>query len=176
MPPLSPALIQSIQNIRLLVLDIDGVFTDGRITLGDAGEEFNTFHTQDGQGIKLLHLAGILVAVISGRQSLAAKNRMQELGITHIYQGISDKLATLQEFIKNNHISLEETAYIGDDLQDLPCIRAVGLGVTVPNGVALVKQHADLQTTQAGGHGAVRELCDLILTHQKKWNALCEKF
>lgn len=150
-------------KIRLLALDVDGVLTDGRLYFGNSGEELKSFSTLDGQGIKLLQDNGVAVALITARSSDLLERRAANLGIRHLVQGCHDKLTALTGLQQQLSISMAETAYIGDDLPDLACIRRAGLGVTVPNGHASVKDHASYITNNQGGAGAVREVCDWIL-------------
>lgn len=154
------------QSIKLLVCDVDGVFSDGRIYLGNDGEELKAFHTKDGFGIKALAASGVIVAIITGRNSTIVKNRMQALNVAHIIQGQEDKLPALLDLIKHLNISLEQVAYIGDDVPDLPCIKAVGLGICVADGHPLVINNADYITFTRGGFGAIRETCDLLMQCQ----------
>lgn len=151
-------------NIQLLVSDVDGVLTDGKLWFSATGEEMKAFHIHDGLGIKRLLQHGIEVAIISGRKSAALSRRMQELGVKFVYQGIDDKLTVLANLIGMLHLHYENVAYIGDDLPDLPCMQKVGLSVTVRNAVVAVRQCAALITEAKGGRGAVREVCDLILS------------
>jgi 3-deoxy-D-manno-octulosonate 8-phosphate phosphatase (KDO 8-P phosphatase) len=152
-----------IKNIRLLVLDVDGVLTTGALWFTDKGEEIKVFNIYDGFGIKVLLQHGIEVAVISGRKSEAVNKRMAELGVKYVYQGIDYKLPILDELIKELRINYEQVAYIGDDLPDLPLIDTVGFGIAVNNAQPKVLQHAKLVTKTCGGMGAVREVCDLLL-------------
>jgi len=149
--------------LRLVAFDIDGVFTDGRFYLSDDGVESKTFNTQDGFGVRQLLNAGIDVAVISGRQSGAVERRMAELGVTHVVQGCKDKVAALGEIVDALGITIEQCAYVGDDIPDLPLLNAVGYSIAVANAVSEVHQQCDYTTSAGGGHGAVREVCDLIL-------------
>ncbi|WNC72930.1 3-deoxy-manno-octulosonate-8-phosphatase KdsC [Thalassotalea psychrophila] len=153
-------------QIKLLVCDVDGVFSDGRIYLGNDGEELKAFNTKDGFGIKALGQNGVDVAVITGRQSNIVEKRMTALGVKFIIQGEEDKLPALMKIAKNLELTNEQIAYIGDDVPDLPCIEAVGLGVAVNDAHPLVKQGANYVTFIKGGFGAVRELCDLIMQSQ----------
>ncbi len=162
--------------VTLLVLDVDGVLTDGRLWYGNNQEELKAFDIQDGLGIKLLMRAGIDVAIITGRSSALVARRGSELGIRHIIQGREDKLVALRSLCTELNIALDAVAYIGDDLPDLSAIRAVGLGITVANGHHLVVAHAAHQTLRRGGDGAVREVCDLILTAQNKLDAILEQY
>lgn len=159
----SPEVLQKGRHIRLLALDVDGVLTDGRLYFSNLGDELKAFSTLDGLGIKLLQNAGIPVALITGRESDIVAKRARNLGVRHLLQRREDKLAALTGILESEKISFEETAYIGDDLPDLPCIRRVGLGVTVPDAHPLVIKHAFCMTERRGGEGAVREVCDWIL-------------
>ena len=155
-------------KIQLLICDIDGVFSDGRIYLGNDGEELKAFHTKDGFGIKSLINSGIQVAVITGRNSKIVENRMKSLTVQHIYQGQEDKIVafnTLKEALSLNN---DEIAYIGDDSPDLPVMELVGFAVATNDAHPLVKRIADYKTTMSGGFGAVRELTDLIMLSQDK--------
>ncbi|AOY87089.1 HAD family hydrolase [Marinobacter salinus] len=170
--PLAPhwpeALLARAKRIRLIALDVDGIMSDGRLYFSASGDELKAFNILDGLGLKQLMAAGITVAVITGRQSPLTEKRMGDLGIPHLMQGREDKKVALEELISKMDISPEVIAYMGDDLPDLPAIRFAGLGITVPNAYWLVQEHADYCTQAAGGHGAVREACDLLLTAQGK--------
>ena len=150
-------------DLRLIGFDVDGVFTDGRFYLSDDGVESKAFCTQDGFGIRQLLEAGISVAVISGRKSKAVDKRMAELGVPHVIQGCKDKVAAFDALIQELGITPAETAYVGDDVPDLPLLRHSGFGIAVGNAVAAVKAECDAVTTANGGAGAVREVCDLVL-------------
>jgi 3-deoxy-D-manno-octulosonate 8-phosphate phosphatase (KDO 8-P phosphatase) len=154
------------KKIKLLVCDVDGVFSDGRIYLGNDGEELTAFHTQDGFGIKALGRSGVDVAVMTGRRSAIVANRMTALNVKHIIQGQEDKLPALLTLAKELALNIDEIAYIGDDMPDLPCIIQVGLGIAVQDAHPLVKLKADYTTFTLGGFGAVREVCDLIMQCQ----------
>jgi 3-deoxy-D-manno-octulosonate 8-phosphate phosphatase (KDO 8-P phosphatase) len=149
--------------IRLVAFDVDGVFTDGRFYLSDDGVESKAFNTQDGFGIRQLINAGIDVAVISGRQSGAVERRMAELGVTHVVQGCKDKVAALGEIVETLGITTGQCAYVGDDVPDLPLLNTVGYSIAVANAVLEVREQCDYITSANGGHGAVREVCELIL-------------
>ena len=161
-----PHILANAKKIKLLVCDIDGVFSDGRIYLGNEGEELKAFHTKDGFGIKALVASGVIVAVITGRNSTIVKNRMKALNVAYIIQGKEDKLPALTDLSNQLSIKLNDIAYIGDDVPDLPCIKSVGLGISVADGHPLVLQGADYITFTNGGFGAVREVCDLIMQNQ----------
>jgi 3-deoxy-D-manno-octulosonate 8-phosphate phosphatase (KDO 8-P phosphatase) len=149
--------------IRLVAFDVDGVFTDGRFYLSDDGVESKAFNTQDGFGIRQLINAGIDVAVISGRQSGAVERRMAELGVTHVVQGCKDKVAALGEIVETLGITTGQCAYVGDDVPDLPLLNTVEYSIAVANAVLEVREQCDYTTSADGGHGAVREICELIL-------------
>jgi 3-deoxy-D-manno-octulosonate 8-phosphate phosphatase (KDO 8-P phosphatase) len=154
------------KKIKLLVCDVDGVFSDGRIYLGNAGEELKAFHTKDGFGIKAVGASGVDVAIITGRNSAIVENRMKALNVKHIIQGQEDKLPALIELTNLLNLTLDEVAYIGDDVPDLPCIKAAGLGISVSDAHPLVLCDANYITFTRGGFGAVRETCDLIMQSQ----------
>lgn len=167
---LSDGLFAALRNIKLLICDIDGVFSDGRIYLGNAGEELKAFHTRDGFGIKALMNAGVEVAVITGRSSNIVTNRMQALGVQHIYQGQNDKREAYRDLLDKLKLETHEIAYIGDDVPDLELVRMVGLGIAVQDAHASVRQAAAYVTTLPGGFGAVREVTDLLLLSQGRLN------
>lgn len=154
------------KQIKLLVCDVDGVFSDGRIYLGNDGEELKAFHTKDGFGIKALGASGVNVAIITGRNSSIVANRMKALNVAYIIQGQENKLPSLILLTQQLNINLNEVAYIGDDVPDLACIEAVGLGISVSDGHPLVLSGSDYTTFTRGGYGAVREICDLIMQSQ----------
>ncbi len=151
------------QKIKLLVCDVDGVFSDGRIYLGNDGEELKAFHTKDGFGIKALAASGVSIAIITGRDSVIVANRMKALNVAHIIQGQEDKLPALKALTDKLDLSPSEVAYIGDDIPDLACIKSVSLGIAVGDAHPFVIQSADYITFTRGGFGAVREVCDLIM-------------
>ena len=154
---------QIAKEIKLLICDVDGVFSDGLVYMGNQGEELKTFHTRDGYGVKSLMNAGIEIAIITGRQSQIVENRMTALGIKLIYRGQDDKVKAYQDICDKLNIAPEHTGYIGDDLIDWPVMEKVALKVCVADGHPLLVQRANYVTNIKGGHGAVREVCDLIL-------------
>jgi 3-deoxy-D-manno-octulosonate 8-phosphate phosphatase (KDO 8-P phosphatase) len=149
--------------IKLLLLDVDGVLSDGRITYNSEQQELKSFHIHDGLGIKLLQSAGIQVGIITGRNSPMVERRAKELGITLLVQGREDKAVAMQSIQQQLGLASNEVAYMGDDLPDLAAILHAGLSIAPANAVAIVRQHADLVTTKLGGDGAVREACEFIL-------------
>lgn len=151
------------KGIKLLICDVDGVFSDGLVYMGNSGEELKTFHTRDGYGVKSLMSAGVEIAIITGRNSKIVENRMTALGIKLLYQGQDNKLQAYQDILTTLNIAPEHTGYIGDDLIDWPVMDKVALKVCVADGHPLLVQRANYVTTIKGGHGAVREVSDLIL-------------
>ena len=150
-------------TIKLLICDVDGVLSDGRIMLDNHGNEYKQFHVHDGLGLKMLQTQHIDVAIISQRHTACVTHRMNALGITQVYQGVENKLACYETLLKTLKYTDEQVAYIGDDLPDIPVMQRVGLSIAVANAVLDVKTIADWQTTLAGGNGAVREVCDHLL-------------
>ncbi len=150
-------------KLKLVAFDVDGVFTDGRFYLSDDGVESKAFCTQDGYGIRQLLDAGIEVAVISGRKSVAVERRMAELGVKYVEQGARDKVAAFDMIVAELGIEAAETAYVGDDIPDLELLRRAGFAVAVANAVPAVKAAANAVTTASGGSGAVREVCEQVL-------------
>ena len=162
---------RSLADVRLVAFDIDGVFTDGRLYISNDGIESKAFHTRDGFGIRQLIAAGLHVAVISGRESIAVEKRMSELGVHHVIQGNSDKVAAFDALAEELGISNFDAVYVGDDIPDLPLLSRVGFSVAVSNAHEEVKAATDYTTNNAGGFGAVREVCDLILNARNEAGA-----
>ncbi|MDN6179546.1 MAG: HAD hydrolase family protein [Halomonas subglaciescola] len=174
--PQSLAPTATLARTRLLALDVDGVLSDGRLYFQSDGSEIKAFHTQDGHGLKLLKRMGITVALITGRESPMVTQRAKALGIAHVYQGREDKLETLAQLCQTLDITLEQAAYCGDDLPDLAAIQRAGVGISVPNAPAYMRKHADWVTQRAGGHGAVREICDALLSAQGHWDNILQSY
>ena len=149
--------------IRLAVFDCDGVFTDGRLFVGDDGAEYKAFHVHDGHGIRRLLASGIEVAVISGRESAAVRRRMADLGVTHLFERVADKLATLRALQASLDIDDAATACTGDDLPDRAMLAVAGLAVAVADAAPELDEVAHWRTAARGGAGAVREVCDLLI-------------
>lgn len=160
---IAPALLEQFGKTRLLALDVDGVFSDGRIYLGNDGEELKAFHTKDGYGVKAVIKLGIQVAVITGRNSAIVQNRMQSLGVQHIIQGQEDKHSALKQLQKTLRIDTQATASMGDDMPDMGMFSHSGLSIATFDAHPYVIQAAQYTTSTRGGFGAVREVCDLIL-------------
>ena len=163
-------------KIKLLVFDVDGVLTNGQIIFGADGELMKIFYAQDGLGISAAHRAGLKTAIITGRQSEMVHKRGTELKIADIYQGTMDKVAALKEIVMKYHLSLAEVAYLGDDLNDLPVMSQVGLACAVNNAVAEVKAAAHYTAVHEGGRGAAREVIELILKYQGKWEQVVDSY
>ena len=155
------------RRLRLLILDVDGVLTDGRLYYGADGAELKAFNALDGSAMKRLMAAGIAIAIISGRTSAALERRCVELGVVHVYAGMDDKAEALAALCAATAIDPKRMAHVGDDLADLALFERVGLAVAVPNAHPAVIERADLVTKAAGGHGAVREVCDDILASRQ---------
>ncbi|MBY0545127.1 MAG: 3-deoxy-manno-octulosonate-8-phosphatase KdsC [Gammaproteobacteria bacterium] len=162
--------------IQLLILDVDGVMTDGGIIVTDKAEEIKGFHVQDGLGIQFLLESGFQVAVITGRNSPLVAARIEQLKIPHLYQGQINKVAAYEDLLNKLNLTPAQTAHVGDDLPDIPLFRRVGLAVAVANAVPLVKEYADWTTQASGGRGAVREICDFILDTHNKLAAIEKRF
>lgn len=163
-------------RLRLMGFDVDGVLTDGSLYFTPAGDEIKVFSSLDGHGLKMLQQAGITVAIITGRESAMVARRAENLGITHLYQGVQDKRAVMQSLRDALKLSQEETGYIGDDVVDLPILRDSGFSATVADGHDFVKRHVDFCATKGGGRGAVREVCDFILAAQGKLDAMLDSY
>ncbi|QGQ48175.1 KdsC family phosphatase [Metabacillus sediminilitoris] len=159
-------------NIKLIVFDVDGVLTDGKLYIGSDREEYKAFHTQDGMGISLAHYAGIKTAIITGRTSESVLKRSEELKINYVHQGIHDKLEVMEQIMKDLDITLEEVCYVGDDINDLPILQVVGFSAAPSNAVPIVKQHVQYISQETGGNGAVREIIDHILNQMGDYSAL----
>ena len=159
-------ILQKAAQIRLVVFDVDGVLTDGSLFIGDDGQEYKAFHSRDGLGMKLLKRSGVEIGIITARTSHVVRHRMESLGIRHVYQGRMEKFPALQEIIADLDLQLEQVAYVGDDLIDLPVMRQVGLAIAVQDAHPLARQHAHWQTPHPGGRGAARDVCELIMEAQ----------
>ncbi len=164
------------KKIKLLLLDVDGILTDSKIIVDAKGREIKHFCVRDGMGIKLLQMAGVEVGLLSSRNSLPVTHRARELGIDLIIQGELDKKVLYQRLLRQKGFSDQDTAYMGDDWVDIPVLKRVGLAITVPDAWPPVKQFVHYITHHLGGHGAVREVCDIILKAKGKWEALLKCF
>lgn len=163
-------------KVKLLMLDVDGTLTDGKIYLDQEGNETKAFHVQDGVAMKMLQAAGVRIAVVTGRRSRTVEKRARELGIADLYQGVEDKFAVLAELLKKYGLEISEVAFVGDDIPDLPVLRQVGLSFATANARAIVKDFVHVVTRAGGGEGAVAEVCERILRDQGRWDALIEPY
>ncbi len=163
-------------EIKIVIIDVDGVLTDGKIILDANGNESKSFYVQDGTGITYLHRAGIKTAIISGRESKALVHRAKELCIEDVYQGIHNKIEAYEKILKKHRIKDNETCYIGDDLFDLPVLRRVGFSVAVPNAPLELKRSVSYVTSAPGGYGAIREVTEKILKAQGKWDMIISRY
>ena len=169
-------ILMKIRKVKLLILDVDGVMTDGRIVMDDAGLESKQFDVRDGHGLKMLMRLGIDVVLLTGRRSRVVEHRAADLGITEVHQGIWNKAEAFAEILKRREMIAEETAYVGDDVIDIPLLRRTGFSVAVADAVPEVRRIADYVTHQGGGRGAVREVCELILKAQNRWADVAARY
>ena len=159
-------LAERIKPLRLVAFDVDGVLTDGGLYLSDSGEEFKRFNSLDGHGLKMLKASGVELAIITGRTSRCVEQRARNLGIARLHQGVEDKLAVMQALLAELKLAPEAAAFMGDDVVDLPVMRRVGLALSVPAAPQVVRDHAHYVSQREAGHGAVREVCEMILGAQ----------
>ncbi|MGC2061519.1 MAG: 3-deoxy-manno-octulosonate-8-phosphatase KdsC [Thermodesulfovibrionales bacterium] len=164
------------KKIELLILDVDGVLTDGSIILDNAGNEYKAFYVRDGHGIRMLIKSGIRVAIITGRYSKVVERRAAELGITEVFQKCHDKRVAYDKLLRKHALADSAVAYVGDDIVDIPVMKRVGLPVAVADAAEEVKKVACMVTKSRGGRGAVREVSDLILKARGLWGALFSEY
>jgi 3-deoxy-D-manno-octulosonate 8-phosphate phosphatase (KDO 8-P phosphatase) len=164
------------KKIKIFLMDVDGVLTDGRLYYTETGEEIKVFDVRDGLGIKLLQRSGIEVGVISGRSSKALLKRLEELGIEEVHTGRNDKLEVLEKILKEKNLKVEEVAYVGDDYLDVPVLKVVGFPATVKDAPPLVKRHALYVSKSEGGKGAVREIAEFLLNLRGELKGLLEGY
>ncbi len=160
-------IIDKAKNIKLVIFDVDGVLTDGRLYMPDEHVQYKAFHCHDGLGIILLMQSGVDVGIITMHQSPLITQRMESLGVKHVYQGQKKKMNAYVDLTDKLQLSDEQVCYVGDDLPDLPLIRRAGLGITVASAPEFIRQHADWHTNKNGGHGAAREICEVIMSAQQ---------
>ena len=159
-------------KIKALVLDVDGVLTDGSLTFDEEGKEYKTFNAKDGQGIVMLNKTGFITAIITARENGTVRHRFKNLGMTKLYEGSKNKIASLRELMKEFNLLPEEIAYMGDDLPDICVLKTVGLPSCPADATEEVKKYAKFVSSKNGGRGAVRELCDLILKSSGKYEEI----
>jgi 3-deoxy-D-manno-octulosonate 8-phosphate phosphatase (KDO 8-P phosphatase) len=170
------ALLEKLKQIQLLLLDVDGVLTDGSIIYNDDGSETKIFNARDGFGLRLVMSAGIKVGIVTGRRSKSLRHRCDNLGIGLLFDGIRDKAEALEEIAAQTGIDSKRTAFVGDDLPDLPIMKHAGLSIAVADAHEIVRQKADWTTRAPGGHGAVREVCEALLMATGLWDELVERY
>lgn len=170
------SLSEKLKKVVLLVLDVDGVLTDGKIIIDDLGNESKNFHVRDGHGLRLLMRGGVDVMLLTGRTSEVVKRRAEELGIRDVYQGAKDKAQVLGEILDKKGLSRECIAYVGDDVVDIPVFRMAGFSAAVADAPGYVRAQADYVTKRDGGDGAVREICEMILNAQGTWSAVMARY
>ena len=173
---LTAALQNKLKSIRMLILDVDGVMTDGGIIFDHQGNEAKKFDVRDGHGLKMLMRTGVEVIILTGRTSPAVAHRAADLGITGIYQGAKNKLMVFEQILREKNILPDLVAYLGDDVVDIPVLRRVGFAATVADGSDYVKNVVDYITEREGGRGAVREICELILKARGEWLEATAKY
>ena len=173
---LAVEIIERIRNIKLAIFDVDGVLTDGCLHYGPNGEETKVFNTLDGHGLKMLRESGVELAIISGRESRALERRAKDLRISQLFMGVENKLNVFESLLNSLALSPAQSAGLGDDVIDLPFLTRCGFAAAVPLAPAYVQQRVHYVTTAHGGHGAVREFCDLIMQTQGTWDAAMKKY
>lgn len=171
-----PSTAQRVRKIKILVLDVDGVLTDGRIIMDDRGRETKFFDVRDGHGLKMLMRTGIEVVFLTGRKSRVVEHRARELGVTEVYQGALNKVEVFETLLERKGLKASEAAYAGDDIVDVPVLRRAGFSVAVVNAVSEAKRAAHYVTKKRGGRGAVREVCEVILKGQGKWGDIKKRY
>ncbi len=176
MNPIAQNLKDRLTKIKVVLIDNDAVLTDGRIVYGDYGDELKFFDVQDGFGMTLLKRAGFPMVIVSGKKSRINNRRAKELQVSDLFQKATDKLKIFEKIVKKYKVAPEEILYIGDDLIDLPILRRVGFAAAVANAVPDVKEAAHYVTERAGGRGAVREVIDLLLKTQGKWEEVTSRY
>jgi 3-deoxy-D-manno-octulosonate 8-phosphate phosphatase (KDO 8-P phosphatase) len=168
--------IEKARQIRLVIFDVDGVLTDGGLFIDSEGRELKVFNSRDGHGMRMLQESGVIIGVITGRSSEAVSHRMKGLGIQHVFQGQRDKLPAFRQLLDTVGVSAEQVACVGDDVVDLPMMRRAGLAIAVNDAHELVKEHAHWITANRGGHGAARDVCELIMKAQGTLPALWDRY
>jgi 3-deoxy-D-manno-octulosonate 8-phosphate phosphatase (KDO 8-P phosphatase) len=167
---------EKLKKIKLLILDVDGVMTDGRIIMDSEGRELKNFDVRDGHGIKMIQRYGIKVAILTGRKSKVVEHRAKDLEIKDVYQKAFNKKEVFEKIIQKHKLSNKEIAFMGDDIVDIPVLKIVGFSASVANALDIVKRQVDYITKNNGGHGAVREVCEMILQAQGKWPEIAARY
>lgn len=167
---------KKLKSVKLLMLDVDGVLTDGKIIYNDRGEEIKAFNVRDGHGLKLLMRAGIEIALITGRKSKVVLHRARDLGIKKVYQRVTNKIEIYEKILKGKKLKDINVGFVGDDLVDIPVLKRVGFSAAVGDAIPEVKKVVDYVASKRGGEGAVREICELLLKVQNKWEGITERY
>ena len=167
---------EKLKKIKMLILDVDGVMTDGKIIMDSEGRELKNFNVRDGHGLVMIQRYGIQVAILTGRNSDVVEHRARDLNIKEVYQGALNKKAVFEQILKKNNLLPVNTAFMGDDIVDIPVLKQVGFAVAVADAADVVKKFVNYVTKNNGGQGAVREICELILEAQEKWPLIAEKY
>lgn len=173
---MSPDLRARARGIQLLMLDVDGVLTDGRLYYGANGDELKAFDIRDGLGLKMLRATGVEVAIVTGRTCRAVELRAENLGVPYVFQGVGDKLAVFEQLLKRLTLNSAAAAAMGDDLPDLPILRRCGFAACVPEAPVLVRSHSHYVADRPGGAGAVREVCELLMAAQGTLEARVQEY
>lgn len=172
----APKVLNLASKVKLLLFDVDGVLTDGRLVIGDDGQEYKAFNSRDGHGIKMLQRHGVAVGIITGRTSEVVTHRVKDLDIKYVHQGCKEKLPAYRQLIAQLALTPEQTAYVGDDVVDLPIMLQAGLAIAVQNAHPLVKQYAHWITPSIGGYGAAREACEMVLFAQQAYQKEMQRY
>ena len=167
---------EKLKKIKMLILDVDGVMTDGGIIMDKDGFEMKQFNVRDGHGLVMLQRYGIKVAILTGRTSAVVEHRARDLKITEIYQGALNKREVFEEILRKNNLTPDAIAYLGDDIVDIPVLKMVGFPATVADAMEIVKKTVDYVTVHKGGEGAVREVCEMLLTAHGYWLQIAERY
>jgi 3-deoxy-D-manno-octulosonate 8-phosphate phosphatase (KDO 8-P phosphatase) len=170
------AALQRAAEVKLVLFDVDGVLTDGRLYIDNRGEEYKSFNSRDGHGMKMLQRNGVQIGIITGRNSRIVEHRTTELGIKHVHQGALDKLPVYEELVKRLNLNHGQVAFVGDDVVDLPIMLRVGFAVAVADAHQLVKRHAHWVTPNTGGCGAARQVCELIMRAQGSYGSEMQRY
>lgn len=169
-------MIKTAKLIRLVIFDVDGVLTDGRLYFSDTGQEYKAFNVRDGLGMVMLQKTGVIIGIITAKESAIVANRMRKLGIEHIFQGRLDKLAAFEELRNKLQLDYNQVAYVGDDILDIPVMAKVGLAIAVADADKLVVKYSDWQIETNGGCGAAREVCEFIMQSQGTWDSQLSQY
>jgi len=167
---------EKLKKVKMLLLDVDGVMTDGRIIMDSEGRELKNFNVRDGHGLVMIQRYGIAVGILTGRKSDVVDHRARDLKITEVYQGALNKKEIFLQILQKNNLTSEDIAYMGDDIVDIPVLKMVGFSVAVADALDLVKKTADYITVNKGGYGAVREVCEMLLEAQGKWSEVAVRY